>query len=42
MIAVAAFAAAVRFRVNGALIVLAGGLVGWLMHLPERKGNPDA
>ena len=42
MIAGAAFATAVRFRVNGALIVMAGGLVGWLMHLPERRGKSDA
>lgn len=42
LIAGAAFAAAAQFRVNGALIVLAGGLIGWLMHLPERKGKRDA
>jgi chromate transporter len=43
LIAGAAFAAAALFRVNGALIVMAGGLIGWLMHLPlDRKGKQDA
>ena len=43
LIAGAAFAAAVGFRVNGAVIVMAGGLIGWLMCMPpERKGKRDA
>jgi chromate transporter len=43
LIAGAAFAAAVRFRVNGALIVMVGGMIGWLMQLPpEREGKRDA
>jgi chromate transporter len=40
LIAGAAFAITARFRVNSALIVMAGGMIGWLMHL-RTKGKDE-